>query len=249
MPSTVLPSVAEFIDWAILIVTLLMIYYFVKWVAFSGKEGEEDKKRSEMVGDYFKKRKEKKEETLKKSKEKIEQKKREEHVRHPQAHFVESIEHCTELIVEIGEFKSAEDDTAKKAVLEKLKEHHKELKNKLKEGTRGLNTLRRKEHKGELHAWLQSIYEYGGATWKLTNEITIPKHDDTECDKKLDSLEKNIQTVRGACGNILRKLEEYIEKGKADMLTEMPKFPESSSSTPRGARGHPGLGGALGGRR
>ncbi|MBI2145954.1 hypothetical protein HYU22_01275 [Candidatus Woesearchaeota archaeon] len=197
--SIVSQSVNDFADYAIAIVTIMIVYYVIRFfmVAPPTKEEREaaEQERQKNARELWK--------TIG---EKHTRSKRRESVRHPKATFVQAIEECDELL------KSLSQKVRKDAVRD-AKEDLRRLRHHLDLGLRYLRSNRRQES-GEIYKFFDQLYAECGAALTQAEHIELPLPTATDWDARIREIKdavKGSQGIRGVCGFILQEMDNFVE--------------------------------------
>ena len=200
MASTVLPAVAEFIDWSILLVFILMIYYGVKALLYQSQEelNEEDKNRNSAV---------------KNIKGMLDKSTRKKKVQYPKKLLVDSIKESEDLEAACSEEASAKNLKEIKHIVSELKTHLKHLVHDLRRMTR--------EEDGHYASVASEMTKHAAVAYRLTNGLRVPKkHDDADYTSKIDAMKDRLTGSTGiiyVLGSVFNDLNKFIETHEDEM--------------------------------
>lgn len=200
MPSTVLPAVAEFLDWSILVVFVLMVYYGVKALLYQSQEeiNEEGKSRSAAI---------------KNIKGMVSKSTRKKKVNYPKKLLVDSIHEAEDLLELCGKEASSSN-------LHKIKERLSDLKSHLHHLVRDLRRMDREEE-GHYANIAKEMTNDAAVAYNLANGIEVPKkHDDSNYDTKINDIKTKLEGNSGiiyVLGSIFNDLNKFIETYEDEM--------------------------------
>lgn len=206
-------KIGDFIDYALFIVLLMIIYYIVKFFVIGGKtreelEAEADEQRGRFTSFLKQKGKE--------SEKRKEYEKREHHAKHPKAYLIHAIESCDKVLESLSK-------QSKEEVVSESARNLRQLKRHLVHATRHIRDIRREE-KGETFQWLDNLFSHGGTAMEIVNKLTVPKADADDYDAKTSEIRKNVAIIRGVCGSIIQRLDQYVGEAKKEHLAERAAF-------------------------
>lgn len=195
-------SINQFTSYALSIVSLMIIYYIVKFFLVPSEGDEEAEKKWQERGgklgtavkDMFESKEKKALETLEtKKKEEVKQKKRE-HSSPARDNLVKAIEACDNAINHIDNNKVKE---AKKAI--------KDFEKELKDAWGNMKTFRRKV-KDKEREFVQDMVNELEAVNKQAQDEIVQKAKNA---KNLPGIRESLKTVRGSCGAVFKKLNTF----------------------------------------
>ena len=192
-------SVNDFADYALAIVTIMIIYYVIKFFMVAPPTKEERE-----VGEQERQKKAK--EFWHYAGEKHKLSKRRESVRHPKANLVQSIEDCDDLMKSLAQ-------RNRKGAVADAKEDLKRLRHNLDLALRYLRRNRRRES-GEGYQFFDKMYaECGTAVTEAEHiEIPLPAAPDWETRvREINEAVKGSQGIRAVCGIIIHSLDTFVE--------------------------------------
>lgn len=214
-------TVNDFLNYALFIVSIMIIYYIVKFF-FAAPPSKEERQaereaRQEQFSNWFTEKKE----AMKKKKA---QEQRQTLVRYPRAYLVQAIEHCDDLTTALGK-------KDKDAAYSTAKSERKELISALAQAVHYVRRMRRREE-GQLHQYLDRIYSYSGTALQKARDLEIPSPDDAERDNGVRQVQQSAQQIRRICGSVIESLDQYLEQA----ATELPQQVSGQARRPRTAR-------------
>ncbi len=213
-------TVQEFIDYALTIVSLMIIWYMVKffWAAPPTKEErkqieEEWAERGAQARGWLKEKitemKKKDEETERVDKEQHERERRKERVRVPRASLTNAIE-----TVEKLEEALLQPDREK--VLDEVQHHLTKLETSLKTVLSSLQRIRRSEpNEHELFKFFNTLYSEAATALEKTKDFVMPLQNDADWANKLAALKQQAtgdQGVKEVCASVLDKLQKFVKE-------------------------------------
>jgi|APSaa5957512622_1039677.scaffolds.fasta_scaffold38448_2 hypothetical protein len=224
-------TIAEFIDYAMIVVTFMVVWYIIKFFLVAPPTKEDRKKQEEervakgketreWIADKLKTKAEKEKERKEALKKKHEQHEREEHLKHPRAHLIEAIEEGEDLFKILSKKYSPEN-------VAKAEESHKHLVKHLKNVNKYLRRIRRHE-KGEIRDFFNQLYTYGGVALELAENISLPEGL-VDWDTKSNEAKKHLGSSKGVvplCGVILKAIDDFIVSDKMKLSVEEKKQAE-----------------------
>src|SRR3989344_2017661 len=206
--ASVAGTMANFIAWALYIVSIMIIYYIVKFFLVGGND-EEAEKRWQEGG-----------KALRKSiggmmdaqKAKEEMGRRAESIREPNSYLVNAVEACEGLLSALD--RSARTPEERKNAVDKAEKHLKLLKKNLKKAVRSLRYLRRKE-KGDIYEFFNNLLSHAGVALSRARNISLPKPASENWERELaviHGLVKGPQGIQGICGSIIKYLDAFVKR-------------------------------------
>ncbi|MBS3127429.1 hypothetical protein J4228_04660 [Candidatus Woesearchaeota archaeon] len=214
---TVTGTVQEFIDYALTIVSFMIIWYIIKffWVAPPTKEErkqaeEEWAERGGHLRGWLKEKitekKKKDEEQERVDKESSERERRKNRVRVPRASLTNAIETLEKL-----EEALLQPDREK--VLDEAQHHLTKLETSLKTVLGSLQRIRRSEP--ELFAFFDTLYREAATALQKTKEFALPLQNDAEWTRKIEELRKYVtgdQGIKEICASIFHELQKFVKE-------------------------------------
>ena len=224
--ATVAGTMANFIAWALFIVSIMIIYYIVKFFMTSSENAEEKDKQWQESGEAMRKWVGKKIDDQK-TKEEIARRARE--VRGPKSHLINAIDACEGLIHALYGSRTAEQ---RRTAVNKAEKNLKILKKNLKAAMRGLRNLRRKE-KGRIYTVFDNLVNNAGVTLTMARNISLPQPDTGNWEAELRTIhDLVIGNIRGVCGAIIRALDAFVEL-QEEQLSQTTARHETEQQTER----------------
>lgn len=206
--ATVAGTMANFIAWALYIVSIMIIYYIVKFFLTSSEGAEEKEKRWQEGGEGMRKWFGKK---IDAQKAREEMARRAQGVREPKSYMINAVDACEGLINAL--YRSARTPEQRKAAVGKAEKHLKLLKKNLKRAVRSLRYLRRKE-KGRVYEVFDNLFTHAGVALQAARGISLPKPDSADWERELKAIHDQMtghQGIRGICGAIIKALDAFVE--------------------------------------
>ena len=209
--ASVVGTMANFLAWALYIVTLMIIWYIIKFfITSSGGTEEADKnwqEGGENMRKWFAKRSE-----AQKVKEQMQH--REDAIRVPRSHLWNAVDGAESLLKVIFGARTPEE---KAAAVKKAEKHLKFMRKNLKQALRSLRQLRRKE-KGETSTFFNTLWEHVAEALQAANRLHLPKADAVDWEAQKTQIHGVvIQNIRGVCGSVIKHLDEFMEHQKTQL--------------------------------
>ncbi|MEK6969649.1 MAG: hypothetical protein AABW48_04430, partial [Nanoarchaeota archaeon] len=213
---TVVMIVGDFVDWSLGIVSIMILWYIVKFFlvgpAISGGNKEGDTEWAEKgagMRDWWKKKKSDDEEKDKITKA-AEKRRR---LLEPAKGFLIRVEQIAERLRE------EEFATKSTAAVTSAKNQADALERNLKSAQRVLRVARLHE-KGERREYFLKLYDYAAiALEHNTNEIKkkMPAPASRNWDSAVCSIRHQAQFIRGLCGALIDSIDKYIDEDKVEL--------------------------------
>lgn len=210
----VIGTVLDFIDWSLAIVSIMILWYIVKFFLVGpsitkGDTKEEWTEKGAGMRDWWKKKKSDDEEKSKITKA-AEKRRR---LLEPAKGFLIRVEQAAEKLRE------EEFATKTTAAVTSAKNQADILERNLKSAQRGLRVARLHE-KGEKREYFIKLYDYIAiALEHNTNEIKkkIPAPANRNWDSTVCSIRRQAQFIRGLCGALIDSIDKYIDEDKTEL--------------------------------
>jgi hypothetical protein len=219
----VVASITTFIDWALTIVSVMIIWYVIKFFLVepptkADKVAAEaaDKEKGQKMRDWLTGK-------AKEQKGKDAKKRRENELKPAKAHLVEAIGNGEDLVSSFSGYD-------KGASLAQAKTHLRDLRSNLKMAVHNLRHVRRQAD-GDSLKLLDSLYKNSGVALSKAKDLELPDRDSENWTKDVNDLVKAVKEVRRITGAVLEVLDKYIQKMHHDAVAE-----ESYEKTDRVAR-------------
>ncbi|MEK6939994.1 MAG: hypothetical protein AABX31_04670 [Nanoarchaeota archaeon] len=206
--ASVAGTMANFIAWALYIVSIMIIYYIIKFFFTSSEGAEETEKRWKEGGKGLQKSIGGMMEARKKQEE---MGRRAERIREPNSYLVNAVETCEDLLSAL--YRSARTPEERKNAVDKAEKRLKLLKKNLKRAVRSLRYLRRKE-KGEVYEFFDNLFSHASVALSRARHISLPKPDSEHWEQELAAvhgLVKGPQGIQGICGTIIKHLDAFVK--------------------------------------
>ena len=226
---TVVIIVQDFIDWALGIVSIMILWYIVKFFLVKppitkGGEGDKDwTEKGEGMRDWWKKRKSDEEEKDKIAKA-AEKRRR---LLEPAKGFLIRAEQAAEKLRD-DEFK-----TKTAAAVTSAKNQADAMERNLKSAQRVLRVAKLHE-KGEKREYFIKLYDYAAiALERYSNNIEkkIPAPSSRNWDSAVCAIRTQTNYIRGLCGVLIASIDKYIDEEKIE-LAGVPGTPPSTRKRP-----------------
>lgn len=203
--TVVLDNLNTFLTWGIVLSTILLIYFIIKFII--GPAGQEEAGGGEglaKIKDFFKKQKEESEQKKEGLKKQQEIKKKKNLVSPVKEHLVRSQEACDEALHLIGLAKTEEDR-------DKLLDVFKEFNKEMAETWKDLRSLRRKTEKEERAYLTERLAEAEAIKEYISNvKEKIPKMNPAWLSQvQSKGIVNQIKKVRGMVNDLWNKLEKF----------------------------------------
>ncbi len=205
--TAVTSKVSTFIDYSLIVVLILMIYFIFRFFTVGGPSKEDkdngiDERRQAFMKWYDEKKK-KRGEADKRVKKEKEMKKKEDLVSPIKKGIMGCIDACDEAV-------SLLDSKSVSGVKNAAKKFNKEAH----DAWTGLRLLTKKLKGPEHDAIRDLINQLEAVRKKVEDELkgTLPKRVDPTWAKTTEPIRAAVQSVRGSCGAIFKKLEEFHNK-------------------------------------
>ena len=215
--STIGTTVNDFIDLAIVIVTLMLIWYVIKFFLVgpptpedkaakrdreSGEAEEAKRKRGELLEERR---------TRKEAAEKIEvQKRREHNMRLPLGNLIHAMTDCTDTVHSLSEGRNAARRVS--ATGDATRSLH-SCNSRLRQAARAVRGALHRERDHTLHEALDNIYRFMGAAEHEIAHINIPNHADPNWVALAATASTQVDHIRAGCDSIRQAIDQYIRDG------------------------------------
>ncbi len=228
-------TAVDFIDYALFIVGIMLLYYLARFLFFGEGKEDDTEERKKKVWDFVDRKK-------KESQTKKEFQERERKARYPKSFLVKAVDDCDDLL-------DALRDKDRKEASHKAHSEWNKLKDHLLNAARYLRNLRRGE-KGDVYAYLENLVTYGGEAYQLAKETDIPKHDSGNWVNEVQAAMANAKKIKEICGALLKSIDNFVEKAELqtlNMKVAAARAGTTAAAAAAGAGAHPAGGGAAGG--
>ncbi len=194
------------IGWGFLLMLLVFLIAGIYKLFFTEEKikTRKDEHKNDVEKEVERYKKEDAERAVRRARERMEH-----HLLHPRSSLLEAIEHGEELAKVLARGKSGKNHHEAEHQLKKLKKH-------LHNAAYGLKRARSGE-KGDVFAFLDNLYAHTGAALSLAEKLKLPAHTDAEWDRKVAEIIAVIHNkIRPLCGEILKRIDDFIEKEKRE---------------------------------
>lgn len=212
--ATVAGTMANFLAWALYIVSIMIIYYIIKFFFTSSESAEEADKRWKEGGEALRKAIGKNIEARKKQEEMAQ---RAEGVKEPQSYLINAVDACQGIDDALS--RSARTMEERGVAGDKAEKHLKLLRKNLKRAVRSLRYLRRKE-RGDIYEFFDNLYSHAGVALSKARDISLPKPDSANWDAEARAIRNHVmghQGIRGLCGAMIKSLDAFVEHQKTQI--------------------------------
>ena len=230
-------NVVNFIDYALVIVVIMTIWYGVKFFMVEGPSKEERQAEREKQGtairDWFKDKKEKAKTEAERKKEEDEtsaEKRKREHLLNPALGFIVRAEQAAEKL------RDDELKTRTAAAVSSAKNQMQAIERNLKSSKRVLRASRLAEKDPQLQEFLLKLYETNQVALKMYEdniEKAIPSATDRDWNNKVSLLRQEINNFRGFCGLLIITIRKFIHDSNTEFT--VPSAPGRRTSPPGGS--------------
>lgn len=218
-------TVQEFIDYSLIIVTLMIIYYVFRFFMIEGPTKEEKKKaeaeRIDAARDWIKGKWEghkKAEETRVESEKKRREMIKRDHLLGGAKGFIIKAEQLTEDVPKILKTRSDHALHETKSALKKIEDF-------LNSAKKAIGVAKRAS-KDEKREALGKLYDYTEITEETLDkgvEKKLPKDDkDAAWDTKIGEAKAGLNKIRLECGHIIKSIDKFIDEDKLEVPTRTP---------------------------
>jgi len=230
-------NVVNFIDYSLVIVVIMTIWYGVKFFMIEGPSKEERQAEREKQGtairDWFKDKKEKAKTEAERKKEERQtsaEKKKREHLLNPALGFIVLAEQAAEKL------RDDELKTKTAAAVNSAKSQMQTIERNLKSSKRVLRAARLAEKDPQLQEFFLKLYETNQVALKMYEdgiEKAIPSAADRDWDIKVQQFRQSINDFRGFCGLLIITIRKFIHDSNTEFT--VPSAPRRKISPPGGS--------------
>jgi len=232
----ILGSVNEFIDYAQLVVLVLIIYYIIKLFTVGGKTQEERDAEGTAFMDWVKEktegRKRKAEEAAAKQKREKEVKECETLLNFPKSRIILAEQKCDEVLDELRTRSTAHLARANSA-LTQVEQHLQSAKRSLR-GCRVKLKADRRTYIGKLEAYVDNLQQIINSNVR----VVMPVNDtNPPWNSRVVSVRTALGRVKTGCGYLIQSMDKFMEDCSTPDVTSIPGGP---SPGPSGGPSGPG---------
>ena len=208
----VVGSIVQFIDWALFIVSIMILWYIVKFFLVprpTEQEIAQKDKEWQESGAAARKWLGKKIEDQK-AKQQLQRRERE--VRPAKSYLVNAVEGCDSLVRALSRRAGTVEE--RRAAVKKAEKHLTFLRKNLKNALRELKILRRKE-KGRIYHIFDNLCHHAGVAYSKAKNIRLPDPADAAnwvaAVRDIENVLRGNGGVEPICGDIIKDLDVFIE--------------------------------------
>lgn len=211
--ATVVGTMANFMAWALYIVSLMIIWYVIKFfLTTSGDKEQRWKEGGKTLGEWFKKKNEQ-------QKAVEDMKRRDGEARAVKSYLLKTIDGCEGLVTAL--FAGVRTLEEQKVAGQKAKEHFKFLRKNLRLSIKALRQLRRKERGRNNEKGFEifnTLAYQASLAYEAASNIDLPTPGSADWEnKKAQVHEVAIYKVRAICGALVQALNQYIEREEIEL--------------------------------
>ncbi|HLD40360.1 MAG TPA: hypothetical protein VJB13_04420 [Candidatus Nanoarchaeia archaeon] len=205
--ATVVGTIANFIAWALYIVSIMIIWYIIKFFFTSSEDKEKQwqeggKSLGKWIGDRAKTQKVEEEMA-----------RRAQEVREPLSYLVEAIDDTKKMVNTLAVANPAD----RPAAAHKAQKHLHALRRNLRKAVRSLRRLRRKERgqdRIKFYEIFDNLHTNAGVASVLAKNINLPKShaNDAEWREAYKVINNTAGDIVGVCGKMVNVLNMFIEQ-------------------------------------